>query len=185
MGKKETELSELDHYCTPEDIWQPIVDVFGSIDLDPLSNPNSTVPAKVAWTNWTGPVNAPRPEGMVQRDGMVANWDGYGLVFVNGPFSTATEYLKKCATEGDEVIFLCRANMNAKYIHDWVKPASGVLFPSSRVTFQDQTFTAPFHILLGYWGTRIDAWRELAKRLEAWCVVSPIAENFGGREPHA
>lgn len=176
MGRVETTLSTCDHYGTPSNIWAPIVSVFGEIGLDPFTNPKSKVPAKVRWTDW-GPASR-LPKGLLKRDGFVTPWGGYGLVYVNGPFSVAGQYLARCATQGDEVIFLCRSNMNATYIHKYVAPARRVLFPDKRLKFEGETDSAPFHCLLGYHGERPLLFEEVAERIGGWCVPG----KFVGRK---
>src|SRR5574338_786531 len=167
MGRNENELSTLDHYSAPERIWGPIVEVLGVIGLDPFTNPLSRVPARVRWTDWLGPASK-LPPGMLQRDGFLEPWDGYGLCYCNGPFSRAGDFLRRCATQGDEVIFLCRSVMNATYFHKWAAPADRLFFPDKRITFDGQTDQAPFHCVLGYWGTRPELFERVARKIGGW-----------------
>lgn len=168
MGVNEQDLSTLDHYSTPARVWQPIVDIMGPIGLDPFSNPVSLLPATVKWTDWGPAQNLPR--GMFQKDGFVEPWGGYGLVFCNGPFSNVAGFLCKCATDGDETIFLCRSNMNARYLHRYAIGADRILFFDKRLTFQGQVTQAPFHCLLGYWGVRTALFEQVAEAIGGWCV---------------
>jgi hypothetical protein len=153
MGKAEHEHNFNDHWCTPE-----------SIGLDPFWNPATKVPATHRFTNWTRNnlryTDPAWSNVTFDVDSFTASWDGYGLVYVNGPFSRAGEYLKRCATQGDEVIFLCKANMNAAYVHEYALVADRLAFPSRRLKFDPHPFVdrnddqATFHVMLGYWGTR-------------------------------
>ena len=184
MGKIETEHNVNDHWGTPEDVYGPMVEHFGEPGLDPFWNPTSEVPAKRMWTDWK-----PNdgfwfsPDGQVTYEWRPAHcdiehsvnsfdhtWDGHGLVFVNGPFSKAQKYLKKCGEEGDEVIFLFKTNMNAKYIHKFVKPCDAVAFFDHRLTYVGAKWQATFHTGLGYWGTRPELF-DKAYQDQAWVVL--------------
>ncbi len=56
MGKIETAHNVNDHWCTPQEIWQPLIDEWGSIGLDPFSNPHSLIPARMRWSIWPRPL---------------------------------------------------------------------------------------------------------------------------------
>lgn len=173
MGRLENDVSTLDHYTTPERVWGPIVQHMGPIGLDPFSNPHSKVPARVKFTNW-GPKHL-LPDGMFQADGFIEPWGGYGLTFVNGPFSLAGEVLRCCAQKGDEVIFLTRSNMNARYVHKWALPSDRIFFFDRRLTFEGETDQAPFHCMLGYWGTRPEIFELVCKHIGGWVVPGKVS----------
>jgi hypothetical protein len=168
MGQNETNFNRHDHYCTPIEVWGPIVDVLGGFGLDPFTNPNSIIPATHRWTDW-GPSHC-LPEGFSQKNGFVECWDGYGLVWCNGPFSVAAKYLAKCASEGDEVVYLCRGNVNARYFHKFVRPSDGLFMPEQRITFVGEADTAPFHCVLGYWGSRYELFARACNRIGGWVI---------------
>ncbi len=154
MGKGEHEHNVNDHWCTPPEVWEPLVNHFGHIGLDPFSNPNSQIPAKNKWSCWAAPRTG-RKGTVWGIDSFEHCWDGWGLVYVNGPFSKASKWLEKCAFEGDEVVFLFKANMNARYVHRWVRPyANAIAFFNRRLTFLGAAYQAAFHVALGYRGPR-------------------------------
>lgn len=191
MGKIETEMGVNDHWGTPRTVWEPLVKCFGTPGLDPFWNPYSEVPAKVRWTNWNrcarggwlcpaGAIHTDVVEGSDDSgveagvDSFSRCWDGYGLVYVNGPFSAAALYLGRCAEEGDEVVFLFKANMNARYVHKFVRPADRLAFFEKRLTYVGAKYSATFHTGLGYWGTRPELFRE-AYADRAWVVKGDCA----------
>jgi hypothetical protein len=194
VGKTESKHNVNDHWGTPEDVWGPMVEHFGTPGLDPFWNPNSKVPHRKAFTDWTH-LDDPRgpctfwtsPDGTQEvpwdmrhalvdggEDGFVQSWDDRGLVYVNGPFSRAAEYLDKCSQEGDEVIFLFKANMNAKYVHKYVRPCDAVAFFDHRLKYQGAQHQATFHTALGYWGHRPGLFQK-AYDHTAWVVRNPLA----------
>lgn len=159
MGLNENDFDVNDHYGTPERVWGPIIEYFGEIGLDPFWNPYSKVPSKCKWTNWGMPASWRSQFNQDNSDSFLRPWNGYGLVYVNGPFSRTAEYLRKCAKDGDEVIFLVKANVNARYWHKYVRPADLLLDFNGRLMFDRVDLPpeqAPFHCQLGYWGTRVD-----------------------------
>ena len=71
-----------DAWCTPE--W--LTRLLPFVDLDPCSNPRSTVRAHKTYSLEAG------------QDGLVLPW--FGLVFVNGPYSKLLPWAEKLAAEG-------------------------------------------------------------------------------------
>lgn len=70
-----------DNYCTPKEL----TDLLPEFDLDPCSNPNSTVRAKRAV--------------MLPEDGLAAEWRGN--VFVNCPYSNVMPWAEKAVESAD------------------------------------------------------------------------------------
>lgn len=187
MGKIETTLNVNDHWGTPREVWEPMVEYLGTPGLDPFWNPTSEVPAKRKWSDWkvvdkqwvspdgsvTLPYDKATQGGITWGiDSFASSWDGFGLVFVNGPFSKAAHYLKKCSEEGDEVVFLFKANMNARYVHNFVRPADTVVFFDHRLKYVGAKWQATFHTGLGYWGGRPEQFA-VAYQDRAWVVQGP------------
>ena len=167
MGKGEHLHGVNDHWCTPPEVWEPLVTHFGSIGLDPFSNPNSQVPAKNKWSCWKAPRTG-RKGTAWGMDAFEHCWDGWGLVYLNGPFSEAKRWLAKGALEGDEVVCLMKCNMNARYVHQWVRPyIDSIAFWNRRLTFLGAPWTATFHVALTYRGPRRDLF-EKAYADRAW-----------------
>lgn len=71
-----------DAWCTPE--W--LAALLPLVDLDPCSNPRSTIRAHRTYSLEAG------------QDGLLLPWDG--LVYVNGPYSKLLPWAKKLAGEG-------------------------------------------------------------------------------------
>lgn len=83
--------SEKDTWRTPEKFWGKIAEYEGGIDLDPCAAPVGPI----AEMNLT--IEPPEHPDIYQRDGLDADWGG--VVFVNPPFSSKTEWLAKAVEE--------------------------------------------------------------------------------------
>ncbi len=163
-----------DHVCTPKYIWRPLVEWFGNswgqFGLDPCSNHGATVPAvrRIVLAN----VNpgAALPDGVLPADGLARDWSGYGVVFVNPPWSRlktkqGRRWITKCADEADEAILLTKAAVSTQWFQDGLVPqARAVTCYRGRVTFQGSRDPAPFPVALSYFGDRLDLWMETVAR---------------------
>lgn len=119
----------MDHLQTPPGIIDQI-SRFRPIGLDAFGQAG-TPASSAAATFWTS--------GAMQR-----RWDGHGLVFVQPPHSRGwlPAVAPKCEAEGDEVIALWPASVEAAWWQDHVIPAaSAVCFLRGRV----------FYMLEGDW----------------------------------
>lgn len=110
------------HWCTPTEILDRVVQVFGVVDLDPFSNPFSLVQACEKWVDpeekWTDPKG-------IARDGFEHRW--HGDVFFNPPFRRANEAVAKAhrgwlAGEYESAIGILPCSMNSK--HWWMIEAA-------------------------------------------------------------
>jgi hypothetical protein len=163
MGKNENQYgpNPSQERCTPRCIWEPIVEHFGSIGLDPFGCPEQSLPAKVIFS--LPPVADKHPlyrntspgVDILYADSRELDWHGHGLVFCNGPWNHCEWWTKKAGEEADEAILLVPARMNNVWLHEYIRPADAHYIPKRRIIFENcpQT-TPPFHIMLAYWGNR-------------------------------
>ena len=75
--------SQKDIWQTPPEVYEPIREKEGCIDLDPCAAENTNI----AQNNYTLP----------EDDGLLNDW--FGISFVNPPFSLKKEFLKKAVQE--------------------------------------------------------------------------------------
>lgn len=124
----------------------------GEVGLDPCGAPNSLIPALL---EWRGPRDS-------DQDGLIRSWAGYGLVFVNPPYSESDEWCAKIAEEaaaGVEITALIAARTAEARWHDHVLPlASALCFVRRRLKFLDangkKQSSAPFPSVVVYYGQR-------------------------------
>jgi phage N-6-adenine-methyltransferase len=142
MGLPESAFKKNDGYCTPAEVYAPLVACLGPIGLDPCASAHSSVPA-------TRKVFLP-------EDGLAITWNDHGLVYVNPPFSKIRPWVEKASHDGDEVVLLLPARTGAVWFQDFVEPCDEILFWGGRVWFEGAPAQAPFHCVLAYWGTRVE-----------------------------
>lgn len=172
--------TESDSVCTPREVLEPLYEHFGYIALDPYSHPHSIVKAQtyIELPKYNT-FSFPRPEPQDPRDvyaaddwarhyfgrkGMTTYGDGNaiawplkGLVFGNGPFSDLDPQLIKMDTEakrGVEIVGLFPSRTSHTAVQRYVSRATSVVFWKGRVRFVWQKDSAPFHVMLPYWGKR-------------------------------
>lgn len=96
-------------WFTPEPVWRPAVEAFGSIGLDPCAHPESTVPARVRRF----------------KHGLRDPWSGHGLVWLNPPYGIGIgEWTARAREDGDHVIGLLPARVDTRWWHQDVAPAA-------------------------------------------------------------
>jgi phage N-6-adenine-methyltransferase len=142
--------STQDHWCTPEVVLAPVRQLAGGrIALDPCSNSQSIVNARVAWTG-------PDAGGV---DGLAMPWPRRGLVFVNPPYSAKAIWMRKCAGEarrGVEIVALLPADTDVQWFQEDAVAADRRCFLRGRLKFLgDRSSTARFPSVILYWGQRI------------------------------
>ena len=139
-------------WCTPPKYVEPITNFFGgSIELDPCSNSQSIVNAKIELT-----------EG-----GLEYVWQGARTIFVNPPYgrdnkTTIYDWLKKCHKSyslNTEIIALIPVATNTKHWKDFVFKSSVICFlGDTRLKFLINGDTnnkgASMSCCLVYWGQR-------------------------------
>jgi hypothetical protein len=173
--------SERQDHNTPDEVLA-VVRAFDTIDLDPCSNAQSIVGARVEWRLERG------------QDGLRKPWVGYGLVFVNWPYEDGLTWARKIANEarvhGAEIIGLGPARTDTEWFQDYIaKYADAMCFWRGRIKFgagvpdvlQRSLFAAndqphlkapesgaPFPSVLPYFGPRPDLFRHVFKDV-GWC----------------
>ena len=107
------------HWCTPPKYVTPITEFFGSIELDPCSNSESIVNAKLELT----------------EKGLDFDWTVVKTVFVNPPYgrngeTSIYDWLKKCfmSRSNTEIIALIPVATNTKHWKDFVFKADVICF---------------------------------------------------------
>jgi hypothetical protein len=190
MGKSEHTLSKQDSVCTPEAIWQPIVDALGPIYFDPCSHPASTVPAStrilLPELYWTHPTDEP-PEhqdggdhDVIWGNGLEFEWADCGLVYVNPPYSTLGKerWIQKARDEADEAVLFVPVRTATRWWQQELVFCQAITFLASRVT-HDNVYDkkglltddpSPFGQALVYCGKRTELWCEKIGPL-GWTVL--------------
>jgi len=144
---------------TPPEIYAPIIDVFGEIDLDPCSDEFSRISAKAIITK--------------EKDGLSIGWQG-SVVFVNPPFSGSAAWIRKCNAEWREsscrtIVGLFPARTHTVSFHRQVIGVADVLLLERRIRFLDTggetRNPAPFGCMIVVWGAQADQMRALQSRL--------------------
>jgi len=147
VGKSERHFGTNDDHCTPPEIFEPIVRVWGGIAFDPCHSPASRVPARIRiwlpkWYEYalaTGrhmtPPYTTLESGLLVGDGLLANWDVLNDIaptwpgYYNGPYSHLEPWNQKSSEQGRQVIALQPARTGSGYWRDWVWPfANAVCF---------------------------------------------------------
>lgn len=111
-----------------KDVWQTppeLTELLTDISLDPCAAPDTDI----GDTNWTE-----------QDDGLSREW--FGHVFVNPPFSTKNEWIKKCVDEQEntDCIYLLTPDSTdvKKWWHRHIAPnADYIWFSEGRIKFID------------------------------------------------
>jgi len=155
MGRKENDLTVNDTWGTPKAILDVIVRVLGPIGLDPCSHPDAIVPCATAIMLPGYPRASPCADRTRTGDGLAISWDGYGLVFVNAPYSTLGLWGAKAAREGDEVVMFVPVRTGNVYWREGLGDAD-VEVRLPRVVHRGATTHAPFHQWLLYYGARVE-----------------------------
>jgi len=132
-----------DHWRTPECVLDRVRQV-APIGLDPCASPDGEY--WFAECNWT----------VMAFD---EDWGGYGLAYVNPPYSQCRAWLERCAQEarhGLEVIALVPARTDTRAWHESVfGVARAVCFWRGRIRFVDAAAGAPFPSAVVYWGRAV------------------------------
>lgn len=143
-----------DRWTTPKEVIDAIVRFNGGqIALDPCSNPNSIVGARI---EWYGP-----PGG---TDGLVMPWSVGGLVFMNPPYSDKPSWSKRAyeqALVGVESVGLVPADTDTAWFGKYVWTAARRCFWRGRLKFGgDSSNSARFPSVLVYHGPRVTRFDE-------------------------
>lgn len=191
MGKKENQLSRNDEVCTPEDVYQPVLDALGwkRFDLDPCSHPKAIVPVK---TRILLPKYRRRmrgeSQGVVYGDGLYLPWTRK-RVWLNPPYSQLQyirryPWLIKAQEEAARCVGFLPARTSSGWWHDWLRPyVNAVGLVRGRVQHVGEEFGSPFHQVLVFWGfTALELERiEAGFEANGWWLVRRD-RGWGDRE---
>ena len=171
MGRGENEFGTNDEWCTPPEVYEPVlkalrIDRFG---IDPFGHPRSTVPAE--HRIFLPQYGLRAQENDFVGDAFDFDWSGFGPAFCNGPFSNCPPWAEQVYGErgGDENVSLWPARTSAVWWQRWVAPSDAILFWAGRMKFVGARHTAPFHCALSYVGPRADLFAEGVRHL-GWVV---------------
>lgn len=148
-----------DHRCTPAVIYEAALEALGITvwDLDPASNPNSTVPAILE----------------LYEGGLEEPWGGH--VWVNPPFSDINPWVEKVFdNEWDSLTFLGPHDLSTKWARRMTSGCNAWAAWPRRVHFPvpgQPKGSPPAGIALWYFGSKCEIWLERmrAKR----CIAYP------------
>jgi hypothetical protein len=151
-----------DEWGTPAEILDPIYKHFGRIGLDPCGNQSRLLQADRTV--------------LLPDDGILADWNERGLVFVNPPYSNCARWMWKATQSpaeggGDEIVALLPVRTSAGWWKQYIWPADVILFYGKRVKYHGAKYTAPFHSALVYWGDRTDLFLQAFPGHEALVYV--------------
>ena len=133
-----------DDYPTPPELVYRIGFFFGgSIDLDPVANPDNSTGARHCFTK--------------TDDGLSKSWQGFENCYVNPPYER--QWYVKIADEVNagavETIALLKASPCTRWAQEVILPsATGVCFIKGRLTFGNETSPAGFGSWLIYLGSQ-------------------------------
>ena len=152
MSRKAT--GGTDNWRTPEAVLNLVRELTdGTIGLDPCTDAENPTKASRFYCP--------------PQDGLRELWRGFGMVFVNPPYSDNTEWLNCCVRHflvpddsGDQCIALVPARTDTRWWQSTVFTARLVCFWKGRLRFEDPESpvanSAPFPSALLYWGSRPD-----------------------------
>jgi hypothetical protein len=168
--------SDVDSYNTPQEVLDVIAPM-GRILLDPCSNENSIVRARVAWTkeddslprSWLLLTGEFREKTTIRRSRPNSSAEG-GFVYCNPPYGDQLPiWIAKMVEEakrGVEIIGLVPVRTDTQW-YELAQTAADVALWRGRLTFGGAPDPAPFASCLLYFGPRHALFRKL---LEPHCV---------------
>jgi hypothetical protein len=181
-GRKVNTLSQ--HWCTPQKYVDAIREMFDhNIDLDPCSNRDSIVHAKVEYI-------------LPQDNGLIKEWNVKNI-FVNPPYgadrirgTTIKNWLKKCAEANrkydSEVLALIPVATNTGHWKHYIfGKASAICFLyDTRLKFlingDDDNKGAPMACSMVYWGNNVNKFQKIFLEYGAVVnIMNLINKNIG------
>jgi hypothetical protein len=151
----------------------------GQIGLDPCSNADSIVDAKKNWTIEQPALEALFPKTQAKYknfewnvDGLSRPWRGFGLVYINFPYSASDLWAPKIvleATLGVEIVVLPAARVDTE-AWDYLWRGERQCFwgsggkPRRRIKFIGAASGAPFPSALVYFGKRVERFTQIFQR---------------------
>jgi phage N-6-adenine-methyltransferase len=177
MGRKAT--GGTDNWRTPSVVLDLVRQLAGgSIGLDPC-------------TDDANPTKADRFY-FPPTDGLRELWRGFGMVFVNPPYSDNAEWLNACVRRfmvpddsGDQCVALVPARTDTRWWHGVVFTARLVCFWRGRLRFEDPESptanSAPFPSALLYWGSKPEDFARIFGP-HGWIVRTDTSTECGTNE---
>ena len=163
-------------WCTPFKYVQAVKDVFGgSIDLDPCSNKDSIVQAKVEYI-------------LPFKNGLTESWN-YKTIYVNPPYgadrernTTIKDWIKKCACTYEQfhsqIIALVPVATNTTHWKYYIfGSAKAICFlADTRLKFlvngSEENKGAPMACCMVYWGDNFDRFKTVFNKYGAVVNIS-------------
>jgi hypothetical protein len=146
-------------WCTPQKYVEAVRDFFGTIELDPCSNRNSIVGAKVEYV-------------LPKTDGLKASWE-FSTIFINPPYgidklrgTSIKNWIQKCLLThknyGSEILALIPVAVNTRHWKEYIfAQANSICFlADTRLKFMSGNGMsdkgAPMACCIVYWGKKTD-----------------------------
>lgn len=156
-GKHEKFISsKSDEHYTPIYFLEAVVECMGGIDLDPASNSkdNPHVPATNHLT--------------IEDDALSQPWEGK-RVFLNPPFSCVAKFITKLMAEiscgrVSEAIILTKSDTRTNWFKQLRQNSQALCFAEGYHRFENAENSAPFGVLLCYFGENPARFREVFKK---------------------
>ena len=163
-------VTETKNWCTPKKYVDAVKRVFGGvIDLDPCSNADSVVGAKVEYC-------------LPNVNGLTASWE-YDRIYVNPPYgsdkenkTTIRDWFARIAAasdSGSEILALVPVATNTAHWKDYVYPkAAAICFLyDTRLKFfingKEDTKGAPMSCAMIYYGGNVDVFADVFSKFGA------------------
>ena len=163
-------------WCTPQNVIETLEKFAGQVLLDPATNPQSQVRAKM---NWVRPDDRLDPQFVVReageyrqwmhQDALEADWIDRldinpsvtrNLIYVNPPYGRAENkaWARKIAEQATfmpnnlAMIALVPANTETNWFHEYWREADAICFVRGRLKFLGAQHVADFASALVYFG---------------------------------
>jgi len=165
-----------DEVYTPEIIWGSVIKALGPIGLDPCGRADATVDAAHYFTLGDAPKTS-KATWVAQQDGLELDWGGYGLLFINPPYSVLRypdkfPWVQKAREEADEAVMFLPASVSSKWWqHTVAKTAPVITCLRGRVKHVGAKHGAAFEQALVYFGPRPDVFVNYFGWTWGWPIV--------------
>lgn len=152
MPKAGIQFQKRDEWMTPKEV----VDFFGPFDYDPATTKKQA--EHLGIPNYD----------TIETDGLKTDWNKYGRIFINPPFTRKEEFLRKAIKTPRHIFFLMPIEyMTTKQFHEIMKEYDGgyiMWLPNGRIKFSDgssKNSPAFGSVILELWGDerRVKHWR--------------------------
>lgn len=161
-AQEHTQAPPRDDWCSPPEVVEPAQWVLNGIDLDPASNPNSIIDARVSiyhvdiMDGSPYVLCDPRYPNAVWGDGRTVDWSWARNAWINPPYGRGVnrEWVTKIAGEADkglEQIALVPASPGAKWFR-YYWDANALCFWEGRLQFLGAPANADFESVVAYFG---------------------------------